>query len=465
MENHRRAKRSAAPVFAPVGLDGWTMLLESLNALIAAGDDALLTTCGLPTVQHAISQVQQGSLTFPALGELRIKGGALQTVHLGCDSLLCGQLASLIEPDSSETGIETLTNRFLRQLLSELATRNPRGKVHSLDIGPIDLVSRGLRSFGIRLETGVGQLYILAEVPSRMEMEIAKGSDYLQTMETAYLPRDWGNRQTIDSPRAVENFLVFLRKVEGDVSFEFPGGEDFSCLHGGILLGPGTYDGERGLKFCTDLSAATEAGLSRGDEVRATVGIDDRSLQFVVRFLGEGNHSLTNGAELPCAFFEPPAELTIMQRRLAFRIPVRSDVSVVLRCGEEGNAASPWEGQGQDGAPLYKGALADLSFSGARIVASGVDENEVQVPCLEINRRVVCDIHFPDLAEPLSLLGVVRRSTSRLVDRNERLQEVGLEFLITGDLDRVALEHVRQFVLAEQRARLSQRVHISNPAG
>ncbi len=437
------------------------MLLKSLNALIVAGDDALLTTCGLPSVGHHISQVQQGSLTFPALGELRIKGGALQTVHLGSDSLLCGQLAGLVGSTSDETGIEALTNRFLQQLLGELDTRNPRGRVKSLDIGPMNLVSRGLRSFGIRFETGVGQLFIMAEVPSRMEMEIAQGSEYLQTMESAYMPRDWGNRQSIDNPLAIENFLVFLRKVEGDVYFEIPGGEDCSCLQSGILLDKGTFDGERGLKFCTDFTAATTAGLRRGDEVRAAVGIDDRSLQFVLRYLGEGTHSLTNGAELPCAFFEPPETVTITQRRLAFRIPVLGEIPVVLHCGEGSNSTSPWGDPNIVTQSLYHGTLADLSFSGARVVADEVTDGSVDIPCLEVNRRIVCDIHFPDLEEPLSLIGVVRRSTSRLIDRNQRQQELGLEFLIVGDNDRVALEHVRQFVLAEQRARLSQRIHVS----
>ncbi len=437
------------------------MLLESLNALITAGDDALLTTCGLPSIGHHISQVRQGSLTFPSLGELRIKGGALQTVHLGSDSLLCGQLAGLVDAENDETGIETLTKRFLQQLLGELDSRNPRGRVHSQDIGPVNLMSRGLRSFGIRLETGVGQLFIMAEVPSRVEMEAARGSDYLQTMESAYMPRDWGNRQAIDNPLGVENFLVFLRKVEGDVYFEIPGEEDANCLRSGILLDKGTFEGERGLKFCADLSETSVGALSRGDEVRASVGIDDRSLQFVMRYLGQGTHALANGAELPCAFFEPPEKVTITQRRLAFRIPVISDIPVVLHCGDGSSSTSPWGDQEAAAEPLFHGTLADLSFSGARIIADGLTEESAEASGLELHRRVVCDINFPDRDLPLSLLGIVRRSTSRLVDRNQRQHELGLEFLIVGDSDRVALEHVRQFVLAEQRARLSQRIHVS----
>ncbi len=80
-------------------------------------------------------------------------------------------------------------------------------------------------------------------------------------------------------------------------------------------------------------------------------------------------------------------------------------------------------------------------------------------PELKINSHVICDLQFPDVPEPLSVLSVVRRVNSRLIDRNQRQQEVGLEFLISQDRDRRALDHIRQFVLAEQRNCLSQRIH------
>ncbi len=432
------------------------MLLETLNALILAGDDALQTTCGLSVAEHHISLIRQGSLTFPALGRLELKGAPLQEVNLGCDSLLCGQLAGLVGETEADTGIEALTNRFLEQLLGELAGRHPRGSAHQLDIGPMNLASRGLRTFGIRLETGVGQLFVLAEVPSRMEMEIAKNSDYLRSMETTYLPREWNNRRTMEGKLILENFLVFLRKIEGDVYFEIPGQGQVNYVHSGVLLDNGTFDGVRGLKFCTDLTCAAQSRLQRGDEVRATVGVGERSLQFRLEYLGAATHSLANGAELPCAFFLPPEEVTITQRRLAFRIPVREQIPVELHSGATANNASPWGDDEATGIPLLSGVLADLSFSGARIVVTEADDLG---PCLEINRHVVCDIRFPDLVEPLSILSVVRRANSRLIDRNRRQQELGLEFLISQDTDRASLDHIRQFVLAEQRATLAQRIH------
>lgn len=437
------------------------MLLESLNALVLAGDDALQTTCGLSVVEHHVSLIRQGSLTFPALGQLHLKGAPLQDVHLGCDSLLCGQLAGMVGELDEETGIEALTRRFLDQLVSELEGRHPRGKVHHMDVGPTNLASRGLRTFGLRLETGVGQLFVLAEVPSRMELELAKGSDYVRAMEATYLPREWSTRQALDGSRALENFLVFLRKVEGDVYFEVPGTEDVSHVHSGILLDNGTFDGVRGLKFCTDLSSAAADDLRRGDDVWATVGIGDRSLRFRMSYLGAASHSLANGAELPCAFFRPPELVNISQRRLAFRIPVKEEITAVLHRGVNANDASPWGDEEVSRAPLLSGVLADLSFSGARIIVTELADG----PQLELNSRVVCDISFPELDAAMSVLSVVRRIDSRLADRNERQQEIGLEFLIAQDTDRTSLDYIRQYVLSAQRACLAQRIQCAGLSG
>jgi len=429
------------------------MLLESLNALILAADDALQTSCGLSVIGHHVSLVRQGSLTFPALGELRIKGAGLQKVYLGADSLLCSELVNMVEGGGAETGIEALTYRFLQQLLGELDGRNPRGEIVNLEVGPMNLTSRGLRSFGLRMETEAGQLFLLAEVPSKLEMEIAKGSDFVPAMEATYLPREWGNRQGIDNKLAVDNFLVFLRKVEADVHFEIPGTGDGHHLYSGILIDNGTFEGELGLKFCTDFSEAAAGGLTKGDVVRASVGVDERSLQFPMTYLGQSVHAIGNGATVPCAFFVPPKSIAISQRRLAFRIPVPSSVAVEVYCGDSITGMSPWSDQVVDAVPLFCGRLADLSFSGARIIT----EEAVAGIGLELGSKVVCELKF-DGEEKLTVLGIVRRFTSRLANSNTRQQELGLEFLIQDDTDRAAMDGIRQYVLAEQRARLSRRI-------
>ncbi|MFT5783431.1 MAG: hypothetical protein ACI9JE_000752, partial [Candidatus Krumholzibacteriia bacterium] len=374
------------------------MLLESLNALVLAADDALQTSCGLTVVGHHVSLVRQGSLTFPALSELRIKGAALQKVHLGADALLCSELVSMLEGGGAETGIEALSRRFLQQLLGELDGRNPRGEIVNIEVGPVSLASRGLRSFGLRMETEAGQFFLLAEVPSKWEMEIAKGSDFVTAMEQTYLPREWGNRQAIDSKLAIDNFLVFLRKVEADVHFEISGDEDGSHIYSGIMIDNGTFEGERGLKFCTDFSNVVAEDLTNGDQVRATVGVEDRSLQFTMTYLGQSAHAIGNGATVPCAFFLPPESITISQRRLAFRIPVAESVMVDVYCGGN-DGDSPWSDQVENKAPIFCGQLTDLSFSGARIVAGEI----VLETNFELGRKIICDIRLDENSEALTV--------------------------------------------------------------
>ncbi len=432
------------------------MLLESLKALIQAGHHALRVTCGESVTGYGISLVREGNLTFPALADLHLGGGSLQRVHLGGDSRLSAQLAGLVGETTADAGIEVLANRFLDQLLKQMEGDDPCGTVHRLEPGAINLSSRGLRSFGLKLETDAGQLFVLAEVPSRLEMETIGDSKFLRVMKDTYLPQEGGNRQTVDTAPDIENFLVFLRKMEVDVYFEIPGQGDVHYGCSGVLLDSGTFADVQGLKFCTDIAAVAPSGLKQGDEVRGIAGIGDRSLQFSMSYLGESSHKLIRGAKLPCAIFLPPAALTIAQRRLDFRISSAEGIPVELYDGSGTNESGPQENPGQAAVPLLRGALADLSFSGVRIIA----DETAACPGLELNRRVILDIRLPDLDGPLVLPGVVRRSTSRLVDRHRRQQEIGLQFLIIDEADRTAMDYIRQLVLAEQRSRLSRRLGV-----
>ena len=118
--------------------------------------------------------------------------------------------------------------------------------------------------------------------------------------------RATGCSARLQSGAAIDDFLVFARKVEADVYLEVPDGDDAAGLRGGILLGNGTVNGRRALKLCIDLADADLASPSRGDTVRATVGLEDRSFTFALEYLGEAEHPLSGGAELPCAWFGVP---------------------------------------------------------------------------------------------------------------------------------------------------------------
>jgi hypothetical protein len=376
------------------------MLLDTLNALNQAGIEALQSTCGLRVQGREVSLVREGRRSFPSLVTLRIKGCPLQMVHLGCDTHLAGKLAELSPGPDGGSGLDVLAGSFLSHLLEKFDDRNPRGTVEKLQAAPITLHTRGVRTFQFRLDTGQGQLSFLAEVPSRAEMAIAKDSDFLTSMESIYLPGDWHGEKDITDPEAVDNFLNFLRKTEGDIYLEAPAGDGTATLNSGLLVEIGRAEDRPVLKLITDFADPALGVPAPGAAVKACVGIGDRSLEF----------------------------------------------------GE----TSPWS-DGEFVSEVIFGRLADLSFSGARIIA---DHSQL-CSCFQKDGRVVCRMHFPDMDEPLQVMGVIRRSTACPADRNQWQDEIGIEFLIFPGGDRTGLDFIRQFVLEVQRSKLTQRLQVS----
>ena len=416
------------------------MLLESLKALILAGKETLQQDCNLPVRGAAVSQVHQGRLSFPALAEIQIRSGSLQTVYVGCDKDLKEHLAATGGVKLKES-VERLAKTFLVQLLEEMEGRNPRGRVVRVQVSNAGVTTRGVRSFGIRLATAKGQIFLLAEVPSKVELELAKGSDYLSGMIATYLPADWMNREGVANRALVESTLKLMHKIESDVYLEVPRGEEEAAIHAGTILERSLVEGAPVLKIGVDLSR--EAGtLAPGAVIHATAGLEDRSLDFQVTYLGQATHSLTGGVSMHAALFSVPESMAIAQRRKAFRIPVPSAVSVEIAPVDE-DVPAPEAFQTVAEERIGYGRLADLSFSGTRIIL----DLERSPAVFKEGQRVVCRLVFPDEFEPMDVMGIVRRQTKTLANRNEWQDEVGLEFLVSPDLDRRALYYIRHFVL------------------
>jgi hypothetical protein len=432
------------------------MLLDTLNALNQAGIEALQSTCGLRVQGREVSLVREGRRSFPSLVTLRIKGCPLQMVHLGCDTHLAGKLAELSPGPDGGSGLDVLAGSFLSHLLEKFDDRNPRGTVEKLQAAPITLHTRGVRTFQFRLDTGQGQLSFLAEVPSRAEMAIAKDSDFLTSMESIYLPGDWHGEKDITDPEAVDNFLNFLRKTEGDIYLEAPAGDGTATLNSGLLVEIGRAEDRPVLKLITDFADPALGVPAPGAAVKACVGIGDRSLEFVLTYQAFATHELASGALVPCALFSLPPEVSIGQRRRTFRVPISATVKVEIETALGQGETSPWS-DGEFVSEVISGRLADLSFSGARIIA---DHSQL-CSCFQKDGRVVCRMHFPDMDEPLQVMGVIRRSTACPADRNQWQDEIGIEFLIFPGGDRTGLDFIRQFVLAVQRSKLTQRLQVS----
>ena len=432
------------------------MLLDTLNALNQTGIEALQSTCGLRVQGMEVSLVREGRQSFSSLVTLRIKGCPLQMVHLGCDTQLAGKLAELSPAPDGGSGLNVLAGDFLSHLLEKFDGRNPRGTVENLQTAPITLHTRGVRTFQFRLDTGQGQLLLLAEVPSRAEMAIATGSDFLSSMESIYLPGDWHGGKDLADVQAMDNFLTYLRKTEGDIYLETPAGDGTATLNSGLLVEIRQVEDHPALKLITDFSDPALGVPAPGAAVKASVGVGDRSLEFLLTYLAPATHELALGTLVPCALFSLPRTVSIGQRRRTFRVPISGTVRVEIETaiGQEG--ASPWSDD-EFVPEMISGRLADLSFSGARIIA---DHSQL-CACFHKDGRVVCRMYFPDMEEPIQVMGVIRRSTAGPVDRNQWQDEIGIEFLVSPNGERAGLDYLRQFVLEVQRSKLAQRLQVT----
>lgn len=432
------------------------MLLETLKLLVHAGQDALMTACQLPVESISVSQLRQGQITFPALATLGFQGGTLKAVRLGGDSQLCRYLGELPPTPHSNSGIEFLASRFLTQALLEMEGRHPRGQVEDLQVGPRTVYTRGTRSFGFKFITPGGQLFLLAEVPSRFELEQAKGSEFLAGMISTYLPNNWSGRQVLPSRGEVDSFLVFLRKIEGDVYVEIPMGQERCETRNGLLLEQCTFDGERAMRVNLNLEHGAGADLTPGQTVVAYVGVQDRSLEMDLIYRGAENFPLVGDASLPTGIFTIPETVRVVQRRRAFRIDLISTVPVEMEAIDEDCATTMWFGDEEMGRGTA-GRLVDLSFSGTRVVGEAGQLS----PAFPEGTRVRCRIFFPEESVPVQVLGLVRRSSSKLVDRDTYQDEIGVEFLVSPEVDRHSLDVIRQYVLKEQRMILARRVQLA----
>ena len=433
------------------------MLTNTLQSLVIAGKEALRATCGLSVLSENITQVRHGTLTFPSVGEIAFKGGTLQNLHLGCDDNLCRHLAENVAAAQGQgqglgSALEILAQHLLESLLAEMPGRHPQGWLENLDAGPRDLPTRGARTFGFHFRTDVGHLYLMAEVPSRAEWELVKGSEFLPSMTKTYLPDGWDNRGRLDLTADIERFLIFLRKTELDVEVEVPAPDGTYTMLTGTLLESTLLNGRRTLRLVLDLSDLVGCSLNLGDRIFCRVGLKERALHFSCQYLGQGPYSIAGSAAVHTVYFSLPEFLKVEQRRLAFRIKLDEEIFAEIHSVRNEKQDPDQE---IDRPRMVRGILADLSFSGARILA----EKGKLLNNFEEGEQVTCRLRFPEETRPLEILGLIRRITIGVKKKGGQQIELGLEFLVTEHMDRSALEFVRHYVLSQQREWLAQRIH------
>ena len=432
------------------------MFLETLKLIVDSGEQALLEACDLSVVSSSLSQMKQGQVTFPSLARIAYQGGTLQELRLGADTHFCRYLAEMNSGKSLQTGIEKLAQVFLKHSLQGMSGRYPRGAVEDLQVGPQPVFTRGTRSFGVKFKTPVGHLYFLAEVPSRLELELAKGSEFHQSLISTYLPKNWVTREELAGSVEIDNLLVLLRKTEADIMFELVGEDGQVQMQSGLLLEQCSVEKNRALRVNLNLETGLLDKLSPGDKVSCFVGVQDRSLELELPFLGCEDFSVSGETTLSSVFFGLPERVGITQRRRAFRIDLINPLPVEIEVMGDDCTTTMWFGDEKLGSGVTA-QLVDLSFSGARVVGP----KDTLCPVFPENGRLRLRIFFPDSVQPLQVIGLVRRSTSKLSERDVHQDELGVEFLISPEIDRHSIDAIRQYVLREQRSWLARRVHVA----
>jgi c-di-GMP-binding flagellar brake protein YcgR len=197
--------------------------------------------------------------------------------------------------------------------------------------------------------------------------------------------------------------------------------------------------------------------LARDKRASCYVGVSDRSLELDLPCLGTEEIPVGAQATLNTVLFGVPEKAVVTQRRRAFRIDLMNPVPVEIETLSDDCTTSMWftEEQGNNG---IQARLVNLSFSGARLTG----DKDSLCPAFAEGGRVRLRIFLPDSISPLQVIGLVRRSNSKLSDRDLHQDELGVEFLVSPEIDRDSIDTIRQFVLREQRSLLARRVHVSS---
>ena len=444
------------------------MIAATLTALIEAGKSSL-SAAQLPVEEIRISPVGAQEIAFTRLAALVVVNSTIRRVSLGADKELAGQLQPAGSVADCAQAFPGLCEHYLDTLIAGLPVRRAEGSFQILDARSQSLYTTGVRTYGLRLKTDRGALFVVAELIAQGEIELIKGSDFESSLVHAHLPRDFASVTELKSKRAIEGALFYLRKMETDIQFEMSAGADHNLYHSGVLWGPGKYEDQRCLRVILPGLHTVGEHLVAGQQVAAHCTIKGKHFVFETTYLGPASIALTEEIGLPCQQFTVPPQMEVIQRRSNFRIEPQSRIvaELDLVLDPESSLVPPTEvlsAGRQDtvkdtpGSMGVLGQVADLSFSGVRVTAP---QNHL---CKRFTAGdiVYCRMAFPGEPAIQTVPAQIRRIATVMHERNEWQDTVGLEFLVHDESHRRVVEFIRQYVLAEQRAILAHRVAVAS---
>lgn len=425
------------------------MIRETLTAIGQAGRQALQGLGSRVEVRTQVNQVREWSFAMPNLGRVIVANSPLHQVYVGISQPLAQALG---DPARQEVLLEA----FKQALVQRIPSKRPIGSWEMLPFDPQPRVLRGVRSFILRQQTAVGNLYLMADLASRGEYESLRQGAWEEELAAKLLPRDLARIETIDSPAAVNRVGTYLARFEHDIELHVPGDEGTVHSGNGVLLQLGKLDDRMLMRLSLDLDRELRASLTPGLELEGSFGAAGRVFRFQTLCVGHSLLPLEGVGELPCTLFEMPERFSLDQRRRYFRVepelPLLAELKVLPAPVDDDHHLLTTAPVPAAESPAFPARISDLSFSGIGLVLPG------EPPAgLRRESRVHLLLSGDGLPQSLTLSGLVRRLDTRPSGRGRSETHLGVEFVIEQPSDQQGTHHLRQYVMAQQRHLLARR--------
>lgn len=419
------------------------------DTIAAIGQSSLRAAAARTDPRSQIVHVREWSFAMPHLTRLTVANSPIHQLYV------CPSRSWIESMGSNDEQRRRAMERYLEDFQIELLAVLPAGRVSAKleHFGPLPVLQalRGVRSFILRHRFESGNLYLLADLASRLEYETVLDSDWSRRSAAQFLPQDADRLDCIENRSMIDRICTYLARCEHDVELLLAGADGtIRSVNGVVLRRKPDGEGFR-LQLSLDLGRQSGVEIRPACEVEGSFAVRGCVYRFRTRCLGPGSVPLGRLGRLATVDLQPPRRFHTEQRRQSFRVVTRKQLSARLTVLLPGSSA----GTGHLAAAEPRSCEAevvDLGFSGAGLTCAGPVPGALR-PGVKVRVALLGD----EWSDPLSLTGSVRRVTERPSGSGRRVTSIGLEFLVERPADRAATQQIRQYVSEQQRHRLRQR--------
>lgn len=420
------------------------MIRETIAAIGLASRRAVADAAATRAWKTQVAQVREWSFAMPIVFRVTVSNGPIHQVYLSPSRMLLQRLGN--DGQQRQARLDQIMQAFKVNLLDLLPARRPIVNWEQLPVTTEPRYLRGVRSFILRHRGEVGNLYLMADLASRLEFESRHDEQWVEQIGAQLLAADLGRAVRIEDPDQIDRVMTYLVRCEHDVELMVPAPDGSIHSVNGVVMGQRGGTDSSAWQLSVDLDRESGVELTPGLELEGAFGAAERVFRFRSRYLGPGSLHLDGLGELPVRELSLPRRFHLDQRRRYFRVsPTRTLAAwfTVLGGGEPAERSE---------APTVEAEVEDLSFSGMGLVCRGTMPAGVSP-----DTRLRVTVTGLAQNDELAITAVVRRVHRQPVGRHAEVTLLGLEFLVTDSSDRAATQTIRQYVMARQRCQLSER--------